>query len=214
MVWPVTRIVDTVGNEIWFSYTVTNGTYRISRIDYTCRGGVENNPTQNHVNFTYQARPDVVTNYLLGSKIVSGQRLASIDAFHGSQVVRHYDFTYQKADISGRSQLVQLQEKGEQPSHASAPWPSFSPTIFTRDKSTAPQTSLLTDTQAPSLTLSFSRSPPSLMIQGDFNGDGRMDIFNIDSYGGTGATVAFGQAANFGLSLRDKLAAMVLLKML
>ena len=194
MVWPVTRIVDTVGNEIWFSYTVTNGTYRISRIDYTCRGGVENNPAPNHVNFTYQARPDVVTNYLLGSKIVSDQRLASIDAFRGSQVVRHYDFTYRQAEISGRSQLVQLQEKGEQPSDAGAPWPSFSPTIFTRDKSTAPQTSLLTDTQAPSLTLNFSRSPPSLMIQRYFNGDGRMDIFNIDSYGGTGATVAFGQA--------------------
>lgn len=182
--WAVTAITDVLSNRLVFNYSGrddSDGGYpRIVSIQYT-QNVVAGLVPGEQVIFSYETRPDVRTSYLAGAKVVIGKRLTAVECQQGGNVARRYEMAYQQAEISGNSQLVSVTEKGKKPSNSGDVWQAFPPTVFTWDQKPAANTSLLTTANDPSLgDMMFSRSPFSLMAQGDFNGDGRMDIIHFD----------------------------------
>ena len=127
-------------------------------------------------------RPDVRTSYVGGAKVVIGQRLTAIQCQVGIQIARRYELAYQQSEVSGNSQLVSVTEKGKQPTDGTA-WPSYQPTTFLWDQKSSAHMSLVTDAQAKAFDqMSLSKSPPSLLVQGDFRGDGHMGVMKFDDH--------------------------------
>jgi len=95
-----------------------------------------------------------------GAKVVMTKRLISIECRQGGTVARQYDFSYQQAEISGNSQLIQVFERGKQPNAGDA-WHVFPPTVFTWQQNIAANMSALTPANIPVLTqMGYNISPP------------------------------------------------------
>jgi RHS repeat-associated protein len=198
LAWALTRITDNVGNVIEFSYAAPEGSEsgypRIALITYT-KNAAASLAAASEVAFEYEYRPDVRTNYVAGAKVEVRKRLTAIECRNGGKVARRYEFAYQQAEISNNSQLIQVLEKGSKPDNPDDEWATFSPTIFSWHRNPAANMSLITPAQAPALgQMLFSRSPPSLIVEGDFNGDGRMDLMHFDDHGPADIWVASGKS--------------------
>lgn len=195
--WVLTRITDNVGNSMKFTYALEgaeSGHARIVSITFTentaagLTAGAE-------VAFSYEDRPDVRTSYVAGARVALLKRLNAIECRQGGKVARRYELTYQQAAYSGNSQLTQILERGKKPDNAGDPWPSFAPTVFTwQQNPAAGKMTQVNSTQLPVLAqMGFSKSPPSFTIQGDFNGDGIMDLMQLDDHGGPSFWLALGR---------------------
>lgn len=196
LAWPVSCIEDHSGNQIWFTYNISDpSSYRITRIDYTCRGSKSNNDTENRVAFAYEDRPDSRSGYLLGSPTALTKRLKTVTAIHDDLRVRRYELAYQPAELSGQSQLRSITEFGQEPTRAGEVELSFPPTYFDWEQNANANLALVSSTSASRLPeMYFSNSPPSFVVQGDFDGDGRMDVMQLDDYGGPSFWIALGQS--------------------
>jgi RHS repeat-associated protein len=195
--WALTRITDNAGNSMVFTYAAPSATEgghpRITSITYT-ENAAAGLAASAEIAFFYEDRPDTRTSYVAGAKVALTKRLLSIECRQGGKVARQYDFSYQQAEISGNSQLTQVLERGKQPA-SGQPWQVFSPTVFTWQQNAAANMTLSTSAQVPALAqMGFSKSPPSFTIQGDFDGDGRMDIMQLDDHGGSSFWIALGKA--------------------
>jgi RHS repeat-associated protein len=112
--WAVSKIRDRSGNAIDFTYTedTTNGSYRISSIQYTSNSG-QGLTAAYAVNFTYETKPsnEIDTGYVAGSLIKEITRLDRIDVNYSSVLVRRYELTYEGAlSSTSRSRLASVQE--------------------------------------------------------------------------------------------------------
>lgn len=198
LAWALSRITDNVGNVIEFTYAAPEGTEnghpRIALISYT-KNATAALASSSEVAFEYENRPDVRTHYVGGARVELRKRLTATECRNGGKIARRYKLTYQQAEISNNSQLVQVLEKGSKPDNAADTWETFSPTIFAWDQEPAANMSLVSSSGAPVFnSMLFSRAPPSIVIPGDFDGDGRMDVMNIDDHGGHSFWVAMARS--------------------
>ena len=162
--WAVNKITDTAGNYLTVLYRedATNGSYRPLRIDYTGNTAAQL-ATYASVRFEYEARTDLSTLYQAGSLVKNTQRLTHIKTYLGNSPVRDYRLTYDNMGAAGVSRLSQIQE-------CAGNGVCLPPTVFGWvGDGTLPDfdTSLATHTNG-------SRYH---VVTGDWNGDGRTDIF-------------------------------------
>lgn len=110
-VWALSRMRDAKGNVIDYSYTEdnANGDFYPSRIDYAANVNVPTVPTHS-VRFIYEARPDAVPVYSLGSLTKSNLRLKSIQHAIGATVTGTMDVRYQVASGLARSRIASIQK--------------------------------------------------------------------------------------------------------
>lgn len=169
-VWALNKLSDTYGNYETFSYAedATNGGYRISRIDYTGNAGQALAP-YNHIDFIYATRPDPAQTYEAGSKITQDKRLTNIKVYADATLFRDYQITYGAAQ-SGRSRPVSVKECA---TNAGGGTDCFAPTTF--QWSADGQQSLSTIQVNGGVTSAFEYY--NVIGNGDFNGDGRADIY-------------------------------------
>ncbi|MBI2778711.1 MAG: VCBS repeat-containing protein, partial [Gammaproteobacteria bacterium] len=163
-VWAANKIRDRKNNAITIVYTEnsTQGEYYPSRIDY---------PKGRSVQFTYEARTDDISGYMGGSKISITQRLAGIQTvvnMRGTDsVVRSYKLAYEQGTVTGRSRLASIQE--------CTPSECLTPTRFGWQEGEK-------GFGAFASTGSGHAAKDEL---GDFNGDGKADIYQFANGAGS-----------------------------
>jgi hypothetical protein len=182
-VWALNKLSDTYGNYETFSYTedTVNGGFRISRIDYTGNAGQGLSP-YNHIDFIYASRSDDLKTYQAGSKISLDQRLTNIKVYADATLFRNYQITYETTPgLSGRSRPVSVKECAT--NLTSGGLDCFPPTIF---QWSPDGTATLTSLQVTNGGITGSSwDNYNVVATGDFNGDGRTDIYvaKTDEYG-------------------------------
>lgn len=168
LTWCVTRITDTAGNTINFTYDNSGrqrGEPLLTQVSYTANTNAGLSANQSVI-LTYEDRPDPRTSYFSGLTIQSLKRLARIESRHGTSLVRRYDMVYRLSQLSLSSLLTQVREVA--PDDA----------VRTTDIDWM-------DGPLPAFT-SVRRDYPPHSSQwhylytevGDFNGDGKSDMFS------------------------------------
>ena len=116
VVWALSKVEDSVGNKMTFTYTETNGEgeFYINKIAYSFDG---TDYDANSVVFTYLAKSadEIYPLYQAGAKNSSSKRLSNIQMKEGATVVRRYDFTYEIDSSTKFSRLtgVKLTSAGD-----------------------------------------------------------------------------------------------------
>ena len=100
--WAVNKISDAVDNQINYSYNkdAVNGEHNVDEIMYSNVA----------VKFQYQARSDTYGGFLFGGKANISKRLSVIESSVNGQLVKKYTLGYRYSDITGRSQLLNINE--------------------------------------------------------------------------------------------------------
>ncbi len=109
--WAVSRLSDTLGNHMTFTYTEdnANGESRLERIDYTGNTAANTAPN-NSVRLTYESRLDAEGSYIGAQHFKTPQRLAKIESFAGNALVRDYRLTYaSQASANDASRVVEIE---------------------------------------------------------------------------------------------------------
>ncbi len=112
--WSINKIRDRSGNAIVFSYTedTTNGSFRLSTIQYTQNTTVGTSPTYT-VTFNYASLPagEVDSRFVASSIVKRIVRATSIDVSSPATLIRRYLLTYE-ANLSNtaKSRLQSVQE--------------------------------------------------------------------------------------------------------
>jgi IPT/TIG domain/Salmonella virulence plasmid 65kDa B protein/Insecticide toxin TcdB middle/N-terminal region/FG-GAP-like repeat len=119
--WAINKISDTKTNYLTYSYELegSDGDYHPTYINYTGNTSTSIGTTA-QVKFNYATRPDVIEQYVSGSKIKRTQRMTSVetrvDQGAGPVGVKEYRFTYNNGCNgsscagSGRSRLATIAE--------------------------------------------------------------------------------------------------------
>jgi RHS repeat-associated protein len=109
--YPLTQMTDILGNVINYSYTFQNNIYYVNEIDYGGNVGVSTMNNYARVTFSYGGTSDA-TVYMAGLAITPSLRLATINTYFGSQLLRTYSLTYSYSDNNSSNttaqQLTQL----------------------------------------------------------------------------------------------------------
>ena len=107
--WFLQKSVDTYGNEIRYFYTQDAGQIYLTEIRYS----VISDTVFKSVQFLYDPRPDVFSDYHSRSRIVTAKRLKAIQVLSQGESVRVYRLEYQQAsDLSLLAQVVQIGSNG------------------------------------------------------------------------------------------------------
>jgi hypothetical protein len=165
--WALSKIRDRDGNAIVFTYIedTTNGSYRLSAVDYT------GNPNQGlspayRVAFTYVTKPvgEIDSGYLAGSLIKEITRLTRIDVTYNTALVRRYDLTYEPSlSSTSQSRLASVQECA-----------GTTPDCYTTNTSFVYQNG--TNGLGSEVSSGTTVPTPTSALPIDINGDGRTDI--------------------------------------
>lgn len=160
--WAVNKVSDTKGNYFAISYDENNdnGEYRPNRIDYT--GNPAGLTPYASVRFVYEARPttDIVPLYVAGSLIKTTQRLTNIQTYVAEDLVSDYRLAYDVSPFTDTSRVTSV-------TLCDAANVCLPATTFTwQAQSGFPWTKLVTQNWG---GYNF--------VTGDFNGDGRTDLF-------------------------------------
>ena len=99
--WKTSKVSDRYGNAYIVTYDADDGF--VDSISYAGDKSVE---------FIYETRPDVRTQYRVGSLITIDRRLVSLVVKNGTTQVRRYDFAYELGPVSNRSRLTSITECG------------------------------------------------------------------------------------------------------
>lgn len=173
--WAQNRVLDTSGNYLTTSYTKDsiNGDAYPQRVDYTGNATTGQQPYQS-VQFIYEARQDISPQYQAGAMVKSVVRLKTVQTYIGSLLSREYRNFYQTITASSRTRLASVQECA-MPSDQCRP-----ATVFGW---VPPPDATLQYTQNPSITSTyFAHSNHTYgSFEGDFNGDGKSDLFRWSS---------------------------------
>lgn len=129
-VWALSSMTDRNGNRVEWSYTLApgggaaEGAYYLDEIRYTARDDTAPN---RFVRFTYEARPDVIFDYVGGYPVRVSQRLRAITVSLGdSEIVRTYTIEYGTSNATQLSRVEAITLSG-----ASAQGgPAMPPTTF------------------------------------------------------------------------------------
>jgi hypothetical protein len=111
--WLQNRIQDRQGNYLDWAYTETNsnGEWVPATIKYTGNLTTGAAPT-NTIKFVYEARPDLVSGYSVGSKTQYIQRLSKVQVLQGSANtnIREYRLEYEQSALSKVSRLKAVRQ--------------------------------------------------------------------------------------------------------
>ena len=120
LTWALSSMVDPRGNTVSYSYAKNSaiGEYVPSQITYT--SNATTTPAlapYNAVRFEYQARPDPVQAYVMGSKLSTTQRLTAVRTYtntagdgSGGTVVRQFLVTYTADPNTAKSLIQSIQD--------------------------------------------------------------------------------------------------------
>lgn len=177
MFWCVSKITDTKGNYMTFTYEENTqlGEYYPKRIDYTGNTAAGLQP-YNSVVFNYMDRVDNTPRYVNGTRMVSNKILTSIECLHGPNLVRKYNFEYKEGDYTKISLLKSVQECG------TSPFECLPPTVFTYKNESALGFDAISGSPLPAGDLNGGSNR---LLQGDWNGDGLTDFLRHDGGSGT-----------------------------
>lgn len=164
--WMLSRIQDTHGNSMTFSYLKDQGEIYIDRIEWT--GG--------SVKFYWEARSDVPVMYTANFAVRTAWRLKSIDVTANGQRVKAYALRYHQSAGTSRSLLESVQQYGA-------------------DATVDASGTVTGGTSLPPISVTWQEAPESATFDfrwicqdscgpldedqallGDFNGDGKTDI--------------------------------------
>ena len=180
LVWVLERITDSSGNGIRFSYDpdgAARGETLVTLIQYTENASAGLSP-HHEVRFDYENRPDVRNRFIAGGEIQMLKRLRtirSLSTIEGEQELRRYELSYHESLMSGASLLDKVTDvaRGTFSSDTDIGW---------HDATLDQYWGLYDDGfwngthGAPELNLSYVRV-------GDFDGDGKSDLFSRGSDG-------------------------------
>ncbi|MGB5985717.1 MAG: FG-GAP-like repeat-containing protein, partial [Desulfobacterales bacterium] len=165
--WCLDRIEDPSGNYLEVTYTKSQAQIYPARIDYTGHAGLA---PSNYVQFNLEARPDVERSYAGGFAMTSAKRLAAIAIYAGDELAREYRLDYETGDSTARSRLSSVTECGQAGTCLPATdmvWTEGGDVVTVRDQAWG----------NPHPAGGNWDSDSHKVISGDFNGDGRDDIF-------------------------------------
>ena len=159
--WYVNRITDQYGNQINYQYVRDNGLVYLGEITYG----------PNAITFYYKQRSDITSSYLKGSRMSQNLILDRIEVKYNSNVIKKYEmkYNYPSSNYNRYSILNEVIEYGIGSSRLNS-------TAFSYQ---APDN--VAFSQAIYNTSHNYISYKSKIYTGDFNGDGREDIFTIDN---------------------------------
>ncbi|WP_437983585.1 FG-GAP-like repeat-containing protein [Sorangium sp. So ce117] len=173
--WALRAVQDRVGNSMHIEYesiSVEGGTAEHYPTEIRYGGHVRGVPHSRSVQFEYEARPDVMTQYRHGLEMTVGRRLRRImvTVDPGSMLFRRYDLTYTRSKGSGHSLLEGVTECTEGACKR--------PTRFGWSEAEAGFGEII-DTTATTPKIGEYR-PASQVVVMDMNGDGRDDVVYPD----------------------------------
>lgn len=152
--WLLRRVEDRSGNFINYVYNTSQGAYRLTEANYAGSNGYR-------VVFSYESRPDSVTQYFLGGTLAKDKRLKAVTVKSKSgTVLRTYSLTYDQGPVSGVSRITRLQECGKNNADC------YTKSRFSWTSG---------DTAWTSKTAVNAWQPKTLLVP-DLNGDGRKDV--------------------------------------
>lgn len=186
-IWAENQSANSKGSYFTVSYQNASGQFYPTRIDYTGNSAQGLAP-YNSVQFTYATRTDKVTLYQAGARISYGVRLSNIRTFAGTQLVDDYQVGYDTGPNTSRSRLVSLKQCASDGTCFPATAFSFNTGI---GGNTAGSNQIQVDT-GPNWGAGFwpagstpSPQPPGpQFIAGDFNADGKTDVYELRADGG------------------------------
>ena len=168
-VWAVSRITDTVGNYMAFTYeSPVAGEHRPLRIDYTGNAVTGLAPYAS-VRFVYAARTDKIVAYDRGLKTEINNRMTNIRVYYGSStVVTDYQLTYDYSPATKASRIVKVEQ-----CTGSGSGKVCLPPVNLTWSGTAPSALQLVGTKT-----GFNTASPndSMLRMGDFDGNGLVDF--------------------------------------
>jgi RHS repeat-associated protein len=160
--WYINKITDARGNYMTFTYTENSSCSEahIAKIEYTGNKAA-NLAVYNSVTFSYQAmnRPKPIN---IGGVVLTQQYVINkIQTLNGTTPVREYNFRY---TTTGDTKLLEVTEKDKNGT-------AFNSTLVDWGATTAPFTIT---------TSNFDNDRLNYIYYGDYNGDGRTDLFVIE----------------------------------
>ena len=165
--WMISKITDAQGNYMTYSYSQGapgSNVYYIKEIRYTKNDNFSNNP-DNQVSFIYEVadRPDKQLGFVFGTKFTFSKRLAEVRMLANGTIAHSYKFEYQATHYN--SKLKSIQESGTN----FESYPKINVEWIGGNTSYMPFEQGLDDPKADS----------TFVLNGDFNGDGKMDRLNV-----------------------------------
>ncbi len=113
--WAVGRIEDTVGNYIDFFYNAgaNTGQQFVEEIHFA-GNSVTGDAPHSHLKFNYVASGRAQVGYAAGMRLMQDRRLASIEVYDGSTLLRRYDLAYagNQSPTTQAHRLASIQECG------------------------------------------------------------------------------------------------------
>ncbi len=103
--WFISVQQDRFNHSTRYDYFEDAGRVYLERIRYQLHAALA---YQNAVEFTYESRPDVFTDYSYGDEVTTYQRLSEIAVTHGSRTLRTYYLTYKDAVLSSLLESVRM----------------------------------------------------------------------------------------------------------
>lgn len=179
--WNLSRVTDPNGNYVDYTYDISSQPSEswLSRIDYT--GNVNSTPTWN-VRFSYIGTPHRRVFWRDEHDFAVGKLLKTVSIYNGNVPVYRYELTYDSTYVEPRLLRVQkIATNGD----------AYEPTVI----SWAPIGS------GAFMSASISTSRKENILYGDFNGDGRTDIFTY-SVGSQNYVVYYNDSNGLSLSFR------------
>lgn len=165
--WNIDLVTDIHSNHIYYSYSESNGSSYLTKIEY-------NTDKSRTVDFTYGSNPYTRPLYMQGCSIQESYQLSNIQVKANTSLVHQFDLNYATATNSG--QLLQsITEKGSDGSSLPATTFEYKPEVKNW------QSSYETWESNNSFNVNFT--DPNVMIA-DVNADGLPDLIKVTYSGG------------------------------
>ncbi|TNE46026.1 MAG: hypothetical protein EP343_24985 [Deltaproteobacteria bacterium] len=166
--WEMVAYVDRNGNRIEYKYVKVGSQTYIDQIAWVF--DESNNPLY-QVNFTYEDRPDPISDGKPGFDLQTTKRLNELTILAEGKRFRSYSFTFE--DQTGLSRLIKVERFGRDPKQRY-------PVVFTMkysDATFSPANSKMVEMPT-SLGLNFASNNAGFL---DINGDGLPDVVNTSN---------------------------------
>ncbi|HZE86742.1 MAG TPA: PA14 domain-containing protein [Methylomirabilota bacterium] len=165
--WNLDQVTDMHGNNIYYTYTESNGTSYISQIKY-------NNDQSREVDYTYGTSSYTKQVYIQGCNVTESSQLTNIQVKIGTNLIHQYDLSYSTAG-DNQQLLHAITEKGTDGT-STLPATTFDYKTENKTWNTTPQTWV---NNAP-MDVNLTKSDVELA---DANGDGLLDIVKSEGNG-------------------------------
>jgi len=160
--WALNYFDDSVGNRIDYDYADDSNGQRLTKAKYAYGTGSTEGA---YLEFVYENRPDDISGFVAGYSVKTGQRLKTIKSYNGANLIRQYNLAY--LDVSGSDNSLSRLESVQECAGAvclpktifdwAEPAIDFGPRVYAQ-------------------TNDIYTEIPVIGKQGDFNGDGLMDL--------------------------------------